>query len=290
MTQFRGTGVAVVTPFTEDRQVDLPALERIIEHLILGNTDYLVLLGTTAESATLTPQEKAQVIDNCFQINQGRLPIVLGVGGNHTAAVIEQLQHSTARHRPDAILSVSPYYNKPSQAGIYAHYRAIAESTDLPIMLYNVPGRTASNIQADTTLRLAHACPNIIAIKEASGDLIQCMRIMHDKPEGFLLISGDDALTLPMMSIGAEGVISVLGNAFPRDVHQLVAHALASDYASAGEIHYRYLNHMELAFEEGNPVGIKAMMALQGLCSSQVRLPLVRVSEGLLNRIKKELA
>ncbi|RMG20411.1 MAG: 4-hydroxy-tetrahydrodipicolinate synthase [Bacteroidetes bacterium] len=290
MTQFAGTGVAVVTPFTETGAVDYSALARIIEHLIAGKVEYLVVLGTTGESVTLTPAEQQRVIATFFDINAGRLPIVIGVGGNNTASICNKLEEISKSFQPAGILSVSPYYNKPNQEGIYQHYRSIASHTDLPIILYNVPGRTASNITAQTTIRLARDFSNIVAIKEASGDLVQCMEIVKGRPRGFQLISGDDILTLPMMSIGGQGVISVLANAFPLHISEMVRNALAGNWQESNSQHYRMLRLMQLAFLEGNPTGIKAMMQAQGLCTPDVRLPLVQASAQLQSTIAKELA
>lgn len=285
MQSLSGTGVAVVTPFDAAGAVDLAALRRIIDHLIAGGVEYLVALGTTGESVTLTADEQTQVIETFVAACADRIPLVLGAGGNDTRAVCAKVEAYTERYRPAAILSVSPAYNKPTQAGIYAHYHAVAESTALPVILYNVPGRTASNLSAETTLRLAHDLPNVIAVKEASGNFDQCMRIIAEAPEGFELVSGDDATTLPLMALGAKGVISVTANALPRDFSDMVRAALAHDYEQARALHYRLLSAMTLNFVEGNPAGVKQLMALHGLCTPQVRLPLLPASDDLRARM-----
>lgn len=281
----RGTGVAMVTPFTETGAVDFPALTRLTEFLVAGGVEYLVVLGTTAENATLDAEEQPQVIEAILEANAGRRPVVIGVGGNNTAAVGKQMARITERYRPDALLSVSPYYNKPNQEGLFQHYRALLDHSDRPIILYNVPGRTGVNMQAATTLRLAHESNQFVAVKEAAGDLDQAMQIMQTKPEGFALISGDDALTLPLIALGAEGVISVIGNGLPRAFSDLVRLALAGDMPAARDLHYRLLNLMTLNFAEGNPAGVKTLLALQQVCGLGVRLPLVPASASLQQRI-----
>ncbi|WP_375582197.1 4-hydroxy-tetrahydrodipicolinate synthase [Cyclobacterium xiamenense] len=280
MKKFRGTGVALVTPFLENGAIDYPALERVIEHVIQGNVDYLVVQGTTGESATLTESEKLEVLAFTKKVNRRRLPIVYGLGGNDTRAVltaIDKIDFSEV----DAVLSVSPYYNKPSQAGIIAHYQAIANRCPVPVILYNVPGRTMSNLRYETTLQLAQH-RNIIGIKEASGDMDQCMRIAKDKPDDFLLISGDDMSTTLMRSIGAEGVISVMANAYP-EILGAIIHGNET-YSKKGTFSLLEIN--PLMYEESNPVGVKCLMQLMGLCEDFVRLPLVRASEDLKARIK----
>ncbi|WP_224482625.1 4-hydroxy-tetrahydrodipicolinate synthase [Robertkochia aurantiaca] len=280
MTQFVGTGVALVTPFKNDLSVDVNALERLVNRVIEKGVEYLVVLGTTAESATLEHEEKQLVIDTVKRVNQNRLPLVLGVGGNNTAAVVRELQ-SGITEGFDAILSVSPYYNKPTQEGIYRHFGEIARHAEVPVILYNVPGRTASNMQAATVLRLAKEFDNIIGIKEASGDLMQAMHILKDKPKDFLVISGDDALTLPMVLAGGAGVISVIAQGVPDRFSFMVREGLRGNLDVANHWHYQLLNLMELIFEEGNPAGIKAVLAQQGICEPVVRLPLVEASEAL---------
>ncbi|WNJ18608.1 4-hydroxy-tetrahydrodipicolinate synthase [Pontibacter sp. G13] len=282
MTIFSGTGVAVVTPFSEDRSIDRDALVGIIRHLLDGGVEYLVALGTTAETATLSADEQLEVVDLFFETVGDACPIVLGAGGNNTQTVSKTVAEFSKRYKQAAgILSASPYYNKPTQAGIKAHYKAVAESTDLPVILYNVPGRTASNVAAQTTLELAHEVKNIVAVKEASGDLEQIMEIIRQKPNGFLVVSGDDALTLPMMGAGADGVISVVANALPREYSDMVRAALAGDFSKAQSLHYKVLPLIKWLFTEGNPAGVKTYMDLQGLCQPFVRLPLIEGSDEL---------
>lgn len=288
MEFMHGTGVAVVTPFNRTGNVDFPSLKKIIDHLIDGGVEYLVALGTTGESATLTADEQAKVIETFIEHNAGRVPMVLGAGGNNTVAVVEKVKQFTEKYQPAAILSVSPYYNKPTAKGLLAHYKAVAGATDVPVILYNVPGRTASNIPAEVTLELAHEVPNIVAVKEASGSLDQCMTIVREKPEDFLLVSGDDGLTLPMMSIGGVGVISVIGNALPRPFTDMVRAALANEWEKARELHYQLFPLMNLNFAEGNPAGVKQLMALQGICEKGVRLPLVEASQDLAEQMQLE--
>ena len=281
MPWLQGTGVALITPFDANGQVDLAALSRIVEHLIEGRAEYLVALGTTGETATLSPEEQDAVLRQIVETNRNRLPLVIGVGGNNTLAVVNKLKAREERYRPAGFLSVSPYYNKPSQEGIYQHYKAIAEATSLPVILYNVPGRTASNMLAETTLRLGRDFANIVAVKEASGNLEQCMAILAGKPDDFALISGDDALTLPLISLGASGVISVAANAFPAPFSEMVRKGLEGNFEEARKLHFRLLELMSLLFAEGNPVGVKALMEEMGLCRPDVRLPLVAASPAL---------
>ncbi|MEM6262275.1 MAG: 4-hydroxy-tetrahydrodipicolinate synthase [Bacteroidota bacterium] len=289
MDSLIGTGVAVVTPFDEQQQVDLPALRRIIRHLIAGKVEYLVALGTTGESVTLSPTESDLVVQTFMEEAAGKVPVVVGVGGNNTASLCEKVAHFTRKFAPAAILSVSPYYNKPTQEGLYQHYKAVAGATHLPVILYNVPGRTSMNLQADTTLRLANDVANIVAIKEASGNFEQCMKLIENRPPGFLVISGDDFLTLPLVALGFDGVISVIANAFPGDFSEMVRLGRLDRTDDARQIHYQLLPLMHLAFEEGNPAGIKAIMEAQGLCNRRVRLPLIEASEELKANIMKEI-
>ena len=284
MEHLLGTGVALVTPFMEDLSVDVGALEEIVEHCIQGGVDYLVVLGTTAESATLSKADKQLVVDVVVRTNAGRLPLVLGVGGNHTAAIIEEL---TTLDLSDfeAILSVSPYYNKPTQEGIYQHFKAIAQASPKPIILYNVPSRTGSNILPETTLRLAHDMPNIVAIKEASGDMIQIDKIIKGKPNGFLVISGDDFTALPTVLAGGAGVISVLGQGLPDLLSKMINLGMDGKASEAYQIHHALLPLMQLIFEEGNPAGIKSIFESLGLCRATVRLPLVEATPTLKNKI-----
>ncbi len=269
-----GMGVALITPFKTDFSVDYEALTHLVEFQIANGTDYLVILGTTGETPTLTDEEKAAIVNHVIKVNKGRLPLVLGIGGNNTMGVVEQIRR-TDFSNIDAILSVAPYYNKPSQEGLYRHYKAIASSTNMPIILYNVPGRTGVNISADTTLRLAHEFDNIVAIKEASGNFKQIDDIIQKKPEKFLVISGDDAITFPLITLGAAGVISVVGNAFPKEFSRMVRLALRGDLEGARAIHYRFVEMNELLFVDGNPAGVKSVLSCMGYIENILRLPLV---------------
>ncbi|MBN3583757.1 4-hydroxy-tetrahydrodipicolinate synthase [Algoriphagus aestuarii] len=280
MNQFTGTGVALVTPFHDDCSIDFSGLRKLIDHVISGGVDYLVVLGTTGESATLTPAEKKQVLAACLEYNAGRVPVMYGIGGNNTQAVLNDIS-STDFSGIEAILSVSPFYNKPSQAGIIAHYTAIADNCPVPVVLYNVPGRTMSNMTAATTLRLADH-PNIIGMKEASGNLEQCMEIAAKKPKDFLLISGDDLMTKAMYSIGGCGVISVLANALP-STFKSICHGTEKESLKAA---FSLLNYNSLMYVEGNPVGIKNLLMHQGICGDQLRLPMLRASLELNQQIK----
>ena len=267
-------GVALITPFNEDGTIDFPALARLIEYQIQNGIDYLVALGTTAETPTLTEDEKARVRAFIIEKVNGRVPIVLGLGGNNTNAIVENLKTQNF-DGIDAILSVVPYYNKPSQEGIYQHYKAIASATKLPVILYNVPGRTGVNMMAETTLRLARDFDNIVAIKEASGNITQMDDIIKNKPSDFMVISGDDGITFPLITLGAVGVISVIGNAFPREFSRMVRLALNGDYASALTIHHRFTELFSLLFVDGNPAGVKCLLHAMGYIQNQLRLPLV---------------
>lgn len=267
-------GVALITPFKSDESIDFEALARLVEHQVKNGTDYLVVCGTTAETPTLTEKEKEEVTRFVIQVNAGRLPIVLGLGGNNTKAIVEKLQ-SYDFSGIDAILSVTPYYNKPSQEGIYQHYAAIAKASPVPVVLYNVPGRTGVNMTAGTTLRLAKEFPIICATKEASGNFTQIDDIIKNKPKDFMVISGDDGITFPLITLGAVGVISVIGNAFPKEFSRMVRLALQGDYSSARQIHHRFTELIELLFVEGNPAGVKSMLAVMGMIENQLRLPLV---------------
>lgn len=283
--KFIGLGVAMVTPFDANKKVDYKGLERLTNHLIDNGVDYLVVQGTTGESAVLSEDEKQQVIDFVIEVNKGRLPVVLGVGGNNTQALCEKLSSGLPKG-VDGILSVSPFYSKPTQAGIYAHYKAIASSTDLPIILYNVPGRTSSNMLPETTIKLANDFKNIVAIKEASGNLEQAMTIIQDRPsKDFLVISGDDALTLPMIAAGADGVISVVGNAFPNEFSSMVHESLKGDFAAARPFHYQLFQIIQALFEDGNPGGIKEVLKFLNICGSDMRLPLVNVSKATSRKL-----
>lgn len=284
--KFQGTGVAIVTPFTNKGEVDFPSLTKLVEHLIKGKVEYIVVLGTTGETATLSKEEKQQVINHIIKINKKRIPLVLGVGGNNTAELVSQLKKDDLSAF-DAILSVSPYYNKPSQEGIYQHYKALSKASPLPIILYNVPGRTASNIAWDTTIRLAKDFKNIIAIKEASGNIEQCMKIIKYRPAGFLVISGDDNLTLPLVASGADGVISVVANAYPKDFSDMVRAALKHDLKTAQKLHYKLMEITEQLFADGNPGGIKVVLAQKKITQPTVRLPLVEPNDTVKAKLKK---
>lgn len=284
MQSFVGTGVALVTPFKKDFSVDTEALVRIVNFVIDGGVEYLVVLGTTGEPATLTNDEKELVIKTIVDANKGRLPLVLGVGGNNTAQVVEELK---TRDFSDfsAILSVSPYYNKPTQEGIYQHFSAIAKASPVPVILYNVPGRTASNVLPSTVVRLANEFKNVIAIKEAAGDIVQAMKLIQTKPKDFLVISGDDMVTLPMVLAGGAGVISVIGEGFPRQFSEMVRLGLERKVKEAYELHYQIADSIDMIFEQGNPAGIKEVHRVLGLSENTVRLPLVSVNQDLADRI-----
>lgn len=272
----RGTGVALITPFKEDFEVDYIGLERLVEHVIKGGVDYLVVMGTTGESVTLSDDEKVAVVQHVLEINNGRKPVVLGHGGNDTKAIIEGLTKFELSQF-SAILAVSPMYNRPNQRGIYEHFKAFAGHCDAPIILYNVPGRTGSNIEVDTILQLANDIDNIVAVKEASGDILQMQRIISRAPEGFEVIAGDDALALPLISIGGIGVISVIANAFPNTISSAVRYALDNNFPEAQKLHYQLLDLMNLTFTDGNPGGVKCMLSEMELLNNVLRLPLVPV-------------
>lgn len=284
-----GLGVALVTPFKGDGSVDYEALARLVDTQLAGGTDFLCVLGTTAETPTLTAEEQRQVCRTIMERNAGRLPILLGVGGNCTQAIVDRLSND-AMEGVDAILSVVPYYNKPTQAGMYAHFAAIAESTDLPIILYNVPGRTGVNMLPETTLRLAADFKNIVGIKEASGNLKQIEQIISNRPAGFKVFSGDDGITLPLIRRGADGVISVIGNAFAPEFAQLVHDAMRGDYAEAEAMDERLRQMYELLFLDGNPAGVKAVLHLRGMMENRLRLPLVPASDTTTEQIRNFLA
>lgn len=284
MNSLIGTGVALVTPFKKDFSVDVEALTRIVNYQIDNGINYLVVLGTTAENATLSQEEKELVIQTVVSTNNGRLPLVLGVGGNNTHKIIEELQ---SRDFSDfvAILSVSPYYNKPTQEGIYQHFKAIATASPVPVIVYNVPGRTGSNMLPSTVLRLAHDFKNIVAIKEAAGDLVQAMSIIKDKPKDFLVISGDDMIALPMVLAGGSGVISVIGQGFPKQFSELIRLGLDKKVDEAFKLHYQLADSIDMIFEQGNPGGIKEVLKSLGISENCLRLPLVNVNTDLATRI-----
>ncbi len=285
----RGTGVAIVTPFRKDGSIDFTSLEKVVEHIIKGKAEYIVALGTTGESVTLKKDEKAAVTEHILDVISNRIPVVLGIGGNNTAEVTEAIEKADLS-RISAILSVSPYYNKPTQQGIYEHYKAISTVSPLPVILYNVPGRTSSNITAETTLRLANDFENIAATKEASGNFAQIMKIIKYRPAGFKVISGDDLITLPILSCGGDGVISVIANAFPGEFSEMTRQALKGNFATASELHYKLTDVTDLLFSDGSPGGIKAALEILGLCKNNLRLPLVPVNNSIYNALKQEIA
>ncbi|MFY8180876.1 MAG: 4-hydroxy-tetrahydrodipicolinate synthase [Flavobacterium sp.] len=286
MQSLIGTGVALVTPFKKDFSVDTEALTRIVNFQIDNGIDYLVVLGTTAENATLSQEEKELVITTVINANNGRLPLVLGVGGNNTYKVVEELKTRDFSNFV-AVLSVSPYYNKPTQEGIYQHFKAVAEASPIPVILYNVPGRTASNMLPSTVIRLANDFKNVVAIKEAAGDIVQAMKLIQGKPEGFLVISGDDMVTLPMVLAGGSGVISVIGEGFPRQFSDMVRLGLERKVDEAYKLHYLLAEAIDMIFEQGNPAGIKEVFKTLGLSENTVRLPLVNVNQDLADRLNK---
>lgn len=284
-TLFTGTGVALITPFRRGQEtVDFTKLEALIEYIITSGVDYIVALGTTSEAATMTDSERAAVKEFIVETVAGRVPIMLGLGGNNTLAVTDTINR-TNFDGIAGILSVTPYYNKPNQRGLLAHYRSVAEASPVPVVMYNVPGRTGVNIAAETTLAIAAECPNVIGIKEASGNISQVMEILRNRPQGFRVISGDDALTYPLLALGADGVISVIANALPKETSDMVHLALKGDLRHALSIHYRLLPLMHAIFDEGNPTGIKALLEAQGRITNILRLPLVKASKQLTNKL-----
>ena len=285
----RGTGVALVTPFNDNGTVDEAALQRLIHFVIDNGAQYLVSLGTTGETATLSKEEKKTVFNVTVQEAAGRVPVVIGIGGNNTSELINEFSDFNLS-KAAAILSASPYYSKPSQEGIYQHYKTLAGATDKPIILYNVPGRTSSNITAETTLRLAADFKNIAGIKEASGNMVQCMHIIKNAPKDFLVTSGDDHLTLPLIACGMDGVISVAANCFPKDFCQMVQHTLAGDFEKARPLHYKLLEGNDLLFAENNPAGVKAFLAELGIIKNNLRLPLVPLSQPLHQQVQQFLS
>jgi 4-hydroxy-tetrahydrodipicolinate synthase len=287
---FRGLGVALITPFKEEGSVDFEALSRLLDFQLANGTDYIVALGTTAETPTLSGKEKVEIVRFIVEKVNGAIPVVMGVGGNNTACLVEELK-TTDFTGVSAILSVTPYYNKPTQEGLFRHYCALAQASPLPLILYNVPGRTGVNMTAETTLRLARQCSNVIAVKEASGNLEQIKAIIDDAPEGFHVISGDDAVTTAVIELGGTGVISVFGNAFPKEMAWLVQDALAGNAANArSKMEQEFSRLFQLMFVEGNPAGVKCMLHLKGMIRNILRLPLVPVSEHLSQQIQEELA
>lgn len=287
--KLQGMGVALITPFRHDKTIDFPALERLVEHQIASGIDFLVVLGTTAEAATLTKEERHQVQEFVKQKASGRVPLILGCGGNNTAALVDDLRHGDFSGY-SAILSVVPYYNKPSQEGIYQHYSAVAQASPLPVLLYNVPGRTGVNMAAATTLRLAAEYPNIIGVKEASGNFVQMDEIIKHKDDGFMVISGDDGITFPLITLGAVGVISVIGNAFPKEFSRMVRLALDGDYAGARAIHHKFADLFKLMVVDGNPAGVKCLLNAMGYVENELRLPLVPTSAATRDKIHSALS
>jgi 4-hydroxy-tetrahydrodipicolinate synthase len=284
MQSLIGTGVALITPFKDDFTIDIDALRRVVNFSIDGGIEYLVVLGTTAENATLSHEEKELVIATVIEVNAGRLPLVLGVGGNNTLNVVEELRTRDLSAFL-AILSVSPYYNKPSQEGIYQHFKAVSEASPIPVILYNVPGRTSSNMLPSTVLRLANDFENIVAIKEAAGDLVQAMQLIKNKPKDFLVISGDDMIALPVVLAGGAGVISVIGQGFPKEFSEMIRLGLNRKVDDAYKLHYLLTDCIDMIFEQGNPAGIKEVFRILGITENVVRLPLVSVDEFLANRL-----
>ena len=287
-TKLRGMGVALITPFKEDENIDFPVLGRMVDFILQNNADFLCVLGTTAETPTLTEEEKQQVKKFVIERVNGEVPILLGVGGNNTKAIVDALKQDDYTG-VDAILSVAPYYNKPSQEGIYQHFKAISEATNLPIVLYNVPGRTGVNMTADTTLRIARDFKNVVAIKEASGDITQMDDIIKNKPDNFDVISGDDGITFPLITLGAVGVISVIGNAFPREFSRMTRLALNGDYEHALAIHHQFTELFKLLFVDGNPAGVKSILSVMGMIKNKLRLPLIPTRITTYEAIRKVL-
>lgn len=275
--QLTGTGVALITPFSKNEEVDYNALEKVIDFIIDGGVEYVITLGTTGETPTLSKDEKLDIVRFTFEKVNKRVPVVVGIGGNNTKEVIRELE-SYPLEKAAAVLSASPYYNKPSQEGIFLHYQALAQTSPKPILLYNVPGRTGSNINAATTLRLANEVENIAGIKEASGNMVQCMHILKDRPKDFLVVSGDDHLALPLVACGSEGVISVAANCFPKDFSDMIRYALRNDYDNARRLHYKCLEGNDLLFVENNPAGVKAFLSELGIIENITRLPVVPLS------------
>lgn len=285
---FKGLGVALITPFSEDGKIDFNRLSELVNRVIDNGVDYLLALGTTSEYPTLAPPEKDDILRCILETNAKRLPVMVGLGGPNTQFMIRKLEHLAA-FDVDAILTVTPYYNKPSQAGLIAHYKTFAAATDMPVFLYNVPSRTSCNLEAATTLRIAEECPNVVGIKEASGMMKQILQLLAKRPEGFIVISGDDLLTLPLMAAGADGLISVMANAFPKKVADMVHHILANRLDEARTIHQQLVPLTVDCFKEGSPAGVKAIMSAQGLTDNVLRLPLVPVSEKLQEEIQRLL-
>jgi len=283
--KFSGTGVAIITPFRSDGSIDFKSLGKLLEHIIKGGVDYVVPLGTTGESVTITKDEKKAVVNFVTDSVASRVPVVVGIGGNNTQEVLDAIGHFDFTSI-DGLLSVAPYYNKPSQQGLYLHFKSIAGASPVPVIIYNVPGRTGCNMAAETTIKLATDCKNIVAVKEASGNMGQIMQIVKNKPKDFQVISGDDMLTLPMMAIGATGAISVIANACPKSFSEMVNHALKGNYEKASQLHYRLLEMINAIFEEGSPSGVKAALEILKISQNNLRLPLVPVSPALTKKLE----
>lgn len=288
ISNFRGTGVAIVTPFHKDGNIDFKSFEKLIDYQIGNGANFLVFMGTTGESVTLNYDEQQAIIRLAVELVNGRTPIVVGIGGNNTQAVVNTILSSDLEG-VDAVMSVSPYYNKPQQKGIYQHFKTIAAASPLPVIIYNVPSRTGSNIKAETTLELAHDVPNIFAIKEASQDMVQCARIIRDKPEDFLVISGDDVTAVPFLALGGDGVISVIANALTSDFSKMVQYCLDGQFDKARVLSFKLLEITEAIYSEGSPTGIKALLSAMGLCQNEVRLPLVKASKQLQTQLVQML-
>lgn len=287
--QLRGTGVAIVTPFKKSSEVDYDALENLINHIISNGVEYIVSLGTTGETPTLSKKEKQEIVNFTIEKINGRTPVVVGIGGNNTKEVIEHLADFPLE-KVSAILSNSPYYNKPSQEGIFQHYKALSEASPKPVILYNVPGRTGSNISAETTIRLARGCKNVGGIKEASGNVVQAMHILKNKPDDFLVVSGDDHIALPLIACGADGVISVAANCFPKDFSDMVRCSLKNDFEKAQQLNNKLLEGYDLLFVENNPAGVKAFLYEMKLIENELRLPLVPLSAAFHQKVKELVA
>ena len=283
--KLKGTGVAIITPFKKNKEVDYDALEKLINYIISNGVEYIVTLGTTGETPTLSKKEKQEIVKFTIEKINDRVPTVIGIGGNNTAEVINNFS-GYSFDKITAILSSSPNYNKPSQEGIYQHYKAISEASPKPVILYNVPGRTGSNISAETTIRLAKECKNIAGIKEASGNMVQCMHILKNKPEDFLFVSGDDHIALPLIACGSNGVISVAANCFPKDFSELIRHSLKNDFPNAAKLQYKLLEGFDLLFVENNPAGVKAFLFELTLIENELRLPLVALSSVYHQKVK----
>jgi 4-hydroxy-tetrahydrodipicolinate synthase len=285
---FKGTGVAIVTPFHKHGTIDFGSFGKLIEHLIGNKVDYIVVMGTTGESVTLSKDEKSALLHFAIETINKRVPLVVGIGGNNTQGIIDSIK-ATPFEDIDGLLSVTPYYNKPQQRGLYLHYKHVASASPVPVILYNVPGRTSVNMTAETTLKLAHDFGNIVAIKEASGNLSQCMEIIKNRPKNFLVISGDDILTLPLLAIGGDGVISVVANAFPTEFSEMVRLGLKGDFDKARKIHYQLTGIIESLFADGNPSGIKAALSILGIVQNNIRLPVVKVNQTVFKQIEAQI-